>query len=259
MLEDATATELFAYARRELSARFDEKASLVHLRAQPDWHTPRESLWHALGLLVEGDVPGADRIIQAVLATQELRDDDPHYGNFRWFAEDPGVVDLNAVEFALEGLTHHLLRFRGQLPKPTLGRIEAAMRLAFDEVSGSTSTGRTRTSTCSTCTTASSRASSFSDAGIAARGRRRLREWAANTVADGAPNEFNSATYSAVQSTRSPPSCSSREMTPTASSLWKWRSFSGNTSRRTSMCRRCSSPVRTRAPTVATSSARRTS
>lgn len=48
-----------------------------------------------------GDAGLADRIIRAALALQETRKDDPHCGNFRWFLEEPVLIDLNACQFVL--------------------------------------------------------------------------------------------------------------------------------------------------------------
>ena len=47
------------------------------------------------------DIAEAAAIFRAVLNCQELRDNDPHRGNFRWELEDEVVEDLNAVQFVL--------------------------------------------------------------------------------------------------------------------------------------------------------------
>ena len=46
---------------------------------------------------------------------QETHEADAHYGNFRWYYEDAGVIDLNAVEFALDGLNELVRIGEGKL------------------------------------------------------------------------------------------------------------------------------------------------
>ncbi|HEX5479972.1 MAG TPA: hypothetical protein VFY79_09655 [Dehalococcoidia bacterium] len=199
MLEDAAARSLFDHARRDLRARFDASVGLVRTEVRPDLHTPRDSLWHALGLLYEGDAATAEGIIAVVLAMQERRQDDPHYGNFRWWHEDRVVIDLNAVEFMLEGLTHILLRFGDRLSEDTKRAAFETMRLGFGEID------RLDVHWTYTNIYLLDVHNSILGGGITGepavveRGARRLREWADRTRADGVPNEFNSATYSAVQ------------------------------------------------------------
>ena len=199
MLDDAPARSLFEHARRDLTERFDASVGLVRTEVRPDLHTPRDSLWHALGLLYEGDAATAERIIAAVLAMQERREDDPHHGNFRWWHEDPVVIDLNAVEFMLEGLTHILLRFADRLSEGTRRAVFDAMRLGFDEIDRLDVHWTYTNIYLLDVHNSVLGGNIIGDAAVVERGVRRLRAWADRTRADGVPNEFNSATYSAVQ------------------------------------------------------------
>lgn len=199
MLEDAPARSLFEHARRDLSARFDTAVGLVRTEVRPDLHTPRDSLWHALGLLHEGDAATAERIIASVLSMQERRDDDPHYGNFRWWHEDPVVIDLNAVEFMLEGLSHILLRFADRLSEGTKRAVFEAMHLGFDAIDRLDVHWTYTNIYLLDVHNSILGGAIIGDPAVVERGARRLRDWAEHTHADGVPNEFNSATYSAVQ------------------------------------------------------------
>jgi hypothetical protein len=194
--------ELFEHGIRSLENRFDPALSLVRLEADPARHDLRDSLWYALCLLI-GDPPAeqtelAERIIAQVLTAQD-RSGGPHHGNFRWFYEDETVEDLNAVEFALERLVHILLRAGDRLSPRTRKAIEHAMRLGFEEIERLdvhwtyTNIYLLEVHNCIFG------GELLDEPRLVERGVRRLIDWAERTKADGAPHEFNSPTYSAVQ------------------------------------------------------------
>jgi hypothetical protein len=100
--DDAPSRELLEYGRRDLERRFDPELNLV--RYQTDlgaWHDPRDSLWYALCLLLDGETQTAERILRRVTGMQERHQGDPHCGNFRWLFEDDGSLADFLV--ALEG------------------------------------------------------------------------------------------------------------------------------------------------------------
>jgi len=199
---DLISSTLFDRGFRDLESRFDPKAGLVRSPFQPDRHQPHPSIWFAHCLLIrngDGHAALAEQIISRVLTLQESRKGDPHAGNFRWFLEDTVVTDLNACQFVLEALVHLLIRAPDRLSPETKERIFESMKLAFCEaerldvhwtytniylldVQNSILGGQL-----------------LKDAVTRDRGERRLTDWAARTKAAGAPHEFNSPTYAAVQ------------------------------------------------------------
>jgi hypothetical protein len=186
---------LTALGRADLAARFDPALHLVRDPFLPGRHQPHASLWHAGVLLEDGDVAAAERIIERVLTMQELREGDPHRGNFRWHWEDEGVVDLNACQFALEALLGIPLE---RMSDGLRGRVQDAMRLALAEAE--------RLDVHWTYTNiylldVHNRilgGQLLGEPSIVEQGNGRLRDWAQRTKEVGSPHEFNSPTYAAV-------------------------------------------------------------
>jgi hypothetical protein len=191
---DAT-SRLIELGRADLSARFDPALNVVRDPFRPDRHQPHASLWYAGVLLEDGDLVGAERIVGRVLEMQELREPDPHYGNFRWHWEDEGIVDLNACQFVMEALLR--LPFE-KLGEELRARVFEAVRLALTEAE--------RLDVHWTYTNihlldVHNRVLAgqlLGDAAVVQAGADRLREWARRTKEVGAPHEFNSPTYAAV-------------------------------------------------------------
>ncbi len=186
-----------------LTEKYDAELGMVRLQtSEGSWHDPRASLTYALALLLDdGDANEAERNVLNVLSMQERREGDPHYGNFKWLFEDEGVTDLNAVEFVLEGLTNILVRVRDKLSSSSLDQVDDAIRLGLLEID---SLNVHWTYTNIYLLDVHNRilgGQLLDDAAVRRKGLDRLRDWAERTKADGAPHEFNSATYSAVQIT----------------------------------------------------------
>ena len=202
-LEHEPSQRLYDGGVRGLKEKYDTDLGMVRLEtSEGNWHSPRSSLTFALALLLDGDDGSeAERNILNVLSMQERREGDPHYGNFKWLYEDEGVTDLNAVEFVLEGLTNILARVRDKLSSSTLEQVENAMRVGLLEID---SLNVHWTYTNIYVLDVHNRILGghlLNDDAVRQRGLDRLRDWAERTKADGAPHEFNSATYSAVQIT----------------------------------------------------------
>ncbi|MEO8458664.1 MAG: hypothetical protein ABI559_12745, partial [Chloroflexota bacterium] len=193
---DADSKELFDRGVADLTSRFDATVGLVRDPFLPERHSGHHSLWYAYALLASGDIALAEAIIERVLELQELREDDPHHGNFRWHAEDEAVVDLNACQFVLEALVRLPLdKLRDDLCECVL----KAIRLAFVE---SARLDVHWTYTNIYLLDVHNRivgGEIVGDRKVVTAGAERLAEWARRTREVGAPHEFNSPTYAAVQ------------------------------------------------------------
>jgi hypothetical protein len=144
------------------------------------------------------DLALAEKVLEATLRCQELREDDPHYGNFYWMAEDKVVQDLNAVEFCLEALIPMMIRHADRLSPAWQQRVLASIRLGLDEIRRLdvlvAYTNITLLDVLNSCLGGEL----LGDREIAARGYQKLIQWMALTDQNGIPFEYNSPTYSAV-------------------------------------------------------------
>jgi hypothetical protein len=199
---DARSRELFDRGFRDLESRFDSKVGLVRNAFLPERHMPHPGIWYAHCLLTkgdEGDVELAKEIISRVLDLQERREGDPHLGNFRWFLEDEVVTDLNACQFVLEAFVHLLLRTEDRLSDELRERMIEAMRLAFAEAER-LDVHRTYTNIhLMDAANGILGGQALNLDAVQWRGQQRLIKWAQRTREEGAPHEFNSPTYAAVQ------------------------------------------------------------
>ena len=76
----------------------------------------------------------ATAIFRAVLACQEVRDTQPHRGNFRWALEDEAVEDLNAVQFVLFYCIPVLCKTSDALPPDLVAAMRRAIALGLEEI-----------------------------------------------------------------------------------------------------------------------------
>jgi len=199
---DPRSQELYEDGRRQLEAGFDAERDMAVLRTgMGDYHDPRGSLAYAVCFLRDGgqqEAALAERIIGAVLSMQERRRDNAHFGNLRWFWEDEGVTDLNAVEFMLEALIDVMHRFGSRLTAGLRRRIRDAVRLGLAEIERlDVHLSYTNICLLDVLNTVLG-AQLVGDARYLERGRRKLDAWIAYTARSGAPHEFNSPTYGAV-------------------------------------------------------------
>ncbi len=188
--------------RLDLPENFDPAAFMVaRVTENGIFHESRAGAGLAARLVANGapeDLALAEKVLEAVLKSQERRADDPHYGNFLWMIEDEVVFDLNAVEFNLEHLIPMMIRHSGRLQEGLRARILEAIRLGLDEirrldvlVAYSNIAVLDILNTCLG-------GELLADPEIAGRGYRKLVEWMAFTDQNGIPFEYNSPTYTAV-------------------------------------------------------------
>jgi hypothetical protein len=165
------------------------------------FHESRGGAGFARRLLTAGhaeDVALAHKVLDATLACQETRENDPHCGNFFWMAEDDDVGDLNAVEFCLESLIP-LMMDNADLLEPEMRiRVKEAIRLGLAEIARLdvrvSYSNITMLDILNTCLGGEY----LEDEGIAARGYAKLDAWIAYTDRSGTPREYNSPTYTRV-------------------------------------------------------------
>lgn len=165
------------------------------------FHESRGGTGFARRLLANGhadDVALAHKVLEAALACQETREDDPHYGNFFWMAEDDVVGYLNAVEFCLESLIPMMMD-NAELLEPSMReRVLVAIRLGLDEIARIdvrvSYSNITMLDILNTCLGGEL----LEDDTIAQRGYRKLNDWVVFTDRSGTPREYNSPTYTRV-------------------------------------------------------------
>jgi len=198
-ISDPVSRRLFADGFSELERRFDPNAGLVWVDGNDSLHDLRDSLWYALCLLLRGAPEPAEVIISRVLGTQVTDPNDHHRGNFRWFYEVEPVSDLNAVEFILERLVNILCSSSDRISFQSRSLIHNSMRLGFDEVRRLDVHWTYTNIFLLDVHNSILGGQLLGDAALLQRGVARLKDWFERTRSAGAPHEFNSPTYSAVQ------------------------------------------------------------
>jgi len=195
---DARAAQLFDEGARLLEDHWDDAVSMLRYPEHPARHDPRGTLAYAIVLLRQGDSGRAERAIRAVLAMQETREQDAHCGNFRWTLEDEAVADLNGVEFMLDGLNAILRAHARDLPPALAHDVREAVALGLREIDRlDVHPSYTNIALSDICNSIIG-GETLDDPYFVERGARRLDEWLAFTSRSGAPHEYNSPTYIAV-------------------------------------------------------------
>ena len=189
-----------AQARRELDGKLHLVAARSNAAAPPTFR-PASSLPFAQALLKLGDDDArreAHAIIGAVLDSQERDPTHPYFGNFLWLADDLEVGDLNAVQFVMRELLPIVVRYRGSLPLELIERCRTAIELALQE--------EERLNVAPTYTNIHLMslfalivgAEWLEDPTYLALGRERWAKWVRFTIDSGAPHEYASPGYAAV-------------------------------------------------------------
>ncbi len=198
---DERARQLLDEAGRIYDPLWDDAAAMVRGPDHPDVHSTRATLAYGLVNLIRGGQAAtalAERAIRSVLALQERHPGDSHLGNFRWMLEDPRVRDLNGVEFILDGLNEIMLSYSDTLPASLAADVRNAIALGLAEID------RLDVHLSYTNIAVSDISNSvlgglvLGDEAYVERGERRLMDWLDFTNRSGAPHEYNSPTYCAV-------------------------------------------------------------
>ena len=165
------------------------------------FHATIPSVQLASELMASGapaDIAAATAIFRAVLGCQEVRDTDPHRGNFRWELEDEVVEDLNAVQFVLFYCIPVLCKTPDALPPDLVAAMRRAIALGLEEIA------RIDVAPAYTNIVLKDIANSclggqlLSSNNIDRRGREKLVRWMAHVDTYGLPAEYNSPNYAAV-------------------------------------------------------------
>lgn len=197
------ARQLYDEGARLHDELWDDEASMVRAADYPQFHAPRGTLAYAQVLLRSGtaaDIERASRSTRAVLEMQERHEDHAHYGNFRWYLEHETVGDLNAVEFMLDGL-NALIR-EPNLPPDLADEVRDAIEIGLDEIDRLDVHLSYTNIALSDISNSILGGEAIGDSEFVERGHQRLEDWLAFTAASGAPHEYNSPTYMAVDLAR---------------------------------------------------------
>ncbi len=165
------------------------------------FHESRQAAHFVAQLVANGtptDLALATKVLDALLACQELDERDPHYGNFYWMREDQLVEDLNAVEFNLEALIPLLILHGERLAPADYNRLQRAIRLGLEAIARLDVLVAYTNITVLDILNSCLGGELLGDPAIAARGYAKLSAWMQYTAQHGHPFEYNSPTYGAV-------------------------------------------------------------
>jgi hypothetical protein len=198
---DERARQLLDEAARIYDPLWDDAVAMVRSPDHHESHSARATLAYGLLNLIRGGQAAgalAERAIRAVLALQELNPADSHHGNFRWTLEDPRVRDLNGVEFILDNLNEMILSHGDALPSTLADDVRTAIALGLAEIDRLDVHLSYTNIAVSDISNSVLGGVAVGDATYVGRGERRLMDWLAFTNRSGAPHEYNSPTYCAV-------------------------------------------------------------
>lgn len=196
---------LYTRAMKDAGERYDPLQQLVSSGPLGEAHgasfRPAASLSYARALLRSGEAEAISRahdIIEAVLWSQEVDAQHPHQGNFKWLAADADVTDLNAVQFVLRGLLPILVELESLLSVTLIRACKTAVALALGE--------EERLNVAATYTNIHLMSllgllvggQWLEDSYYLDLGKSRWAEFVDFTVHSGAPHEYNSSNYGAV-------------------------------------------------------------
>ena len=185
-----------------LPENYDAQVRMVaHQVQERTFHATIPSVQLASDLMKCGapaDIAEATAIFRAVLTCQELRDTDPHRGNFRWELEDEVVEDLNAVQFVLFYFIPVLCTKSDALPSDLVAAMRRAVALGLEEIARIDVAPAYTNIVLKDITNSCLGGQLLSDNTIGQRGRDKLLCWMAHVNTYGLPAEYNSPNYASV-------------------------------------------------------------
>ncbi len=181
---------------------YDARAHMItHQVRGRIFHSTIPSAQLASELIASGapaDIAEATAIFRAVLACQEVRDTDPHRGNFRWELEDEVVEDLNAVQFVLFYCIPVLCKASHALPPDLVAAMRRAVALGLEEIARIDVALAYTNIVLKDITNSCLGGQLLGDDNIGQRGREKLVRWMAHVDTYGLPAEYNSPNYASV-------------------------------------------------------------
>ncbi|MCY3790156.1 MAG: hypothetical protein OXH63_15375 [Gemmatimonadetes bacterium] len=185
-----------------LPKNYDAQAHMVtHQVRGRIFHATIPSAQLASELMASGapaDIAEASLVFRAVLACQEVRDTQPHRGNFRWELEDEVVEDLNAVQFVLFYCIPVLCKTSDALPPDLVAAMRRAIALGLEEIARIDVALAYTNIVLKDITNSCLGGQLLGDDTIGQRGREKLVRWMAHVDTYGLPAEYNSPNYASV-------------------------------------------------------------
>ena len=185
-----------------LPENYDAQAHMItHQVRGRIFHATIASAQLASELMASGapeDIAEATAIFRAVLACQEVRDTQPHRGNFRWELEDEVVEDLNAVQFVLFYCIPVLCKTSDALPPDLVAAMRRAVALGLEEIARIDVALAYTNIVLKDITNSCLGGQLLGDDNIGRRGREKLVRWMAHVDTYGLPAEYNSPNYASV-------------------------------------------------------------
>jgi hypothetical protein len=185
-----------------LPENYDANAHMIsHQVHGRTFHASIPSAQLATELMASGSPAGiaeATDIFHALLTCQELRDTDPHYGNFRWELEDEVVEDLNAVQFVLFYFIPVLYTAQDALAPDLIIAMRRAVALGLEEIARIDVAPAYTNIVLKDITNSCLGGQLLGDDDIRRRGQKKLVRWMAHVDTYGLPAEYNSPNYAAV-------------------------------------------------------------
>ena len=185
-----------------LPENYDAQAHMItHQVRGRIFHATIPSAQLASDLMASGapaDIAEASAIFRAVLTCQEVRDTDPHQGNFRWELEDEVVEDLNAVQFVLFYCIPVLCKTSDVLPPALVAAMRRAVALGLEEIARIDVALAYTNIVLKDITNSCLGGQLLGDDNSGQRGREKLVRWMAHMDTYGLPAEYNSPNYASV-------------------------------------------------------------
>ncbi|MBI4530231.1 MAG: hypothetical protein HY709_01815 [Candidatus Latescibacteria bacterium] len=195
------AQRLFEQSKAYAESVFDPEVNLCYTRMNWKTHMVRDTLLYALALFEgedQAEIKRAMAIVEAVISTQNLDPESPHVGSYKWNWEDTHTGVMNAAEFIAPPLIHVYLAYPEKVPEAFRERVLRSIEKAQVAIKNRMlHLNYTNIALLSIFAQLAGGESLNSDEFLT-RGYHRFNEWITQTNTQGAPTEFNSPTYTAV-------------------------------------------------------------
>jgi YD repeat-containing protein len=197
--------EAYERAKSQLARSFDPEVGLCVNRTElAARHIPRTSLDYARCLLRDGgaeDAALAAKIIERCLEAQEQETGHPHHGGFRFALEDEEVTGLNVTSFVLLRLLAIWNEHGDRLPETLRDTLRRRVRWALAELARVDVALRYTNPALMDSANTILWGEVLAEPELIAAGKAKFDAWVAFTAGAGAPYEYNSPGYVAIDLT----------------------------------------------------------